>query len=176
MNTTCGTDAASAHAARGLARDGVSDEPPLALPLVRQQRPAVDVAARIQPLAVHGRHAELVVDVQRAFRGDPDRLEPDPLGAGGPSRGDEELVAHELAAVVESERDRPVGRVRGREKDRAACQDADAFRVQRLREHPAHPRLEPAREPVGTSDDRHLARPVSAVRPARTPRRSASGC
>jgi hypothetical protein len=88
-----------------LAGDEVADQTGLVLALVGQQRSAVHVAGGVQPPAVDGGHAQPVVDLERPAQLEPDRLQPDVVGVGRPSGGDQQLAPDELAAVVEDERD-----------------------------------------------------------------------
>ena len=78
------------------AEDRVGGEPALVLAHVREQRAAVRVADRVEPV-VPGR-AQIRADLDRLARLEPDRLEPEALGVRLPADGDEQLGA---ASAVE---------------------------------------------------------------------------
>ena len=85
-----------------LAEDRVGADPRLVLAHVGEQRAAVDVADRVQPL--RAADAQPVVDLEVAARLDPGGLEPE-LGRPRPAPDrDQELVAAQLLAALEPQR------------------------------------------------------------------------
>ena len=106
VNTTRGEPRVSARGGRpSLPSDPVDADARLVLAHVGEQRAAVDVADRVQPIRAADPHP--VVDLEVAAGLDPDRLEPELGGARTPADGDQELVAAQLLAALEAQRDLP---------------------------------------------------------------------
>ena len=114
--------------ARVAAEDHVGGDAALVLAHVREQRAAVDVADRVEPI-VPG-HAQLLVDLDVPARLEPDRLEPEVGRRGTASDADEDLVSLEHVAVLERQLDDAVAL----DADRARADvDVDAARGERRR-------------------------------------------
>ena len=104
---------------RRAVEDGIGGDARLVLAHVGEEDAAVDVADGVEPAAVDAGGAQLVVDVDRLSRLQPDRLEPEVVGVGPAADGHEELVADERPTITERElHRRVVGRASGPRRPR----------------------------------------------------------
>jgi hypothetical protein len=129
---------------------------------VGQQRPAVDVTDRVQPVSVDARDAEMIVDLQARPGLEADGLETEVIGDRSAPRRDQQLVADDGSAVREVHHHGTLGVAfdTGRGDGRV---DGDAIGLQRLLQLLAGERLLGRQQAVGHLDDSHLGRAESTV-------------
>ena len=134
-----------------LPRIPIRREPRLVLPHVREQRAAVDVADRVEPVAPVDAERLVGLDVPAGL--ETDRLQPDVARPRPPADRDEDLVRLDRRAVVELDAD---GAVPGDRRRRRAEPDVDAAVAKRRQHLLAREPLLPLDQPLAPVDERHL--------------------
>src|SRR5450759_3098103 len=145
------------------AEDDVSGDPSLVLAHVCQQRPAVAVPDRIQPVAVHPGDLQPVVGRHRSTRLQADGFQPD-VGRPGPAPdGDQDLVRVDLSVVGQGRRHRSVRAVPPYGGQRDARGHRDALGLEGPAYLLAGEGLLPSKQPRAALDDGDLARAEPAA-------------